>query len=101
VTHYVRHLLRPGDYVSTEYRCDAPEGALCRLACTRCTGEERCVCDAPDFQDTGECLVLPWLENGAPEECFGGDDGEPVRGPDWQPIDAEWNGDIYEWDYAT
>ena len=101
MSHYVRHLLRPGDYVCTEFKCDAPQGALCRMVCKRCTGEEACVCGEPDLQDTGECLVLLWFTEDAPEECYNGEDGEPVRGPDWQPIMPEWTGDSYEWDYAT
>jgi hypothetical protein len=106
MTHFVRHLLRPGDYVRTEFKCQAPEGAQCRLMCKRCKGEEQCVCEyedpprEPDLQDQGECLIVTWLENDAPEECFNGEDDEPVRGPLWQPIVPEWNGDGYEWDYA-
>jgi len=101
MTHYVRHLLRPGDYVSTEFKCDAPKGARCRMACKYCIGREMCICGEPDLQDMGECLVLLWFTEDAPEECFSGKDGEPVRGPDWQPITPEWHGGGYEWDYAT
>lgn len=106
--HYVRHLLRSGDYVKTEYQCRAEFGAKCRVVCDRCTKnhEEQCVCEylddplVPDMQDQGECMIVAWLENDAPEEQFNGEE-TPVRGPDWQPIVPEWNGDNWGWDYAS
>src|SRR4029077_15637721 len=106
--HFVRHLLRPGDYVCTEFKCDAPEGTLCRMVCARCqkAQEEQGVCEyaeppcEPDLQDMGRCQILLWFTEDAPEECYNGENGQPVRGPDWQPIVPEWDGDNYLWDYA-
>lgn len=103
--HFVRHVVRNGDHVKTEYQCRASEDAQCRQACARCWNdhEEVCICESrnrePDIRDVG-CTIIPWLTEDAPEECYGGED-QPVRGPDWQPIDATWNGDNYEWDYAA
>lgn len=107
--HQVRHILRGGDSVCTEYRCVASEGAPCRVACLRCwkAGEEQCRCEAeepirvPEMGDIGSCMVLTWLSEDAPEECFNGEEATEVRGPGWQPITPEWNGDNYEWDYAS
>jgi hypothetical protein len=103
--HYVRHILRAGDGVSTEYQCRAEFGARCRMCCDRCNRmqREQCECEfdgsTPDLQDQGECLIIAWLENDAPEESYNGEVA-PVRGPDWQPIVPEWNGDNWDWDYA-
>lgn len=103
--HYVRHILRSGDGVHTEYECRAEFGSRCRMCCDRCNRmqREQCECESrdstPDLQDQGECLIVVWLTQDAPEEQFNGED-QPVRGPDWQPIVPEWNGDTYEWDYA-
>lgn len=102
--HYVRHVLRPGDYVKTEFECRAPFGSRCRLACDQPSCREQCICESehnrnPDLQDQGECLITAWLKNDAPEECYTGEE-MPVRGPDWQPIVPEWNGDTWDWDYA-
>lgn len=102
--HAVRHIVRPGDYVRTEYRCTAPEDAPCRSFCQTCWDEsqERCVCDdndrKPVITSGHPCNYLGWLENDAPEECYEGDE-QPVRGPDWQPISLEWEGDYYTWRY--
>jgi len=102
--HYVRHVLRPGDYVKTEFECRASFGARCRLACDQLECREQCICESEydrgaDLQDQGECLIVAWLKNDAPEECYNGEE-VPVRGPDWQPIIPEWNGDTWDWDYA-
>jgi hypothetical protein len=118
--HYVRHLLRPGDYVRTEFQCRAPETAPCRTMCRRCIIDEQreqCDCDyvtekgdwdesddekigrEPALEHGRPCNILAWLENDAPEECYNGEEA-PVRGPGWQPIIPEWNGDNYDWDYA-
>lgn len=103
--HYVRHMLRPGDYVLTEFECRAPFGARCRQACDQISCREQCICESeynrgPDLQDQGECLIVAWLKMDAPEESYNGE-SVPVRGPDWQPITPEWNGDSWEWDYTT
>lgn len=103
--HFVRHMLHAGDTIETQYECRAEVGAQCRTACKKCSDQqyEACVCasldETPDMQDYGECLVVVWLNQDMPEEQFNGDD-QPVRGPDWQPIVPEWNGDTYSWDYA-
>lgn len=103
--HYVRHMLRPGGDVSTEYQCRADEGATCRVTCRRCyeASEEQCMCGyydrEPDEQDIGRCLILDWLTESYPDELFNGEP-QPIRGPDWQPIVPEWTGDNYDWDYA-
>lgn len=97
-------MLRPGDYVATQFECRAPVGARCRMACGRCTNLEQCICESsgrtPDLTDQGECLIVAWLTHDAPEECYNGEPA-PVRGPGWQPITPEWNGDSWDWDYAT
>lgn len=93
--------------VHTEFQCRAPEGAKCRMACARCwhSSEEGCVCEyadpprQPDLADV-ECMIMPWLAEDVPEECYDGEE-QAVRGPDWQPIDAVWDGDNYLWDYAN
>lgn len=109
--HQVRHLLNAGDYIKTEFRCTAEEGAFCRMSCERCREHEMCICEAswtdppvePDMRDQGECLMLLWVKED-PEESFGGGDEsgvEEIRGPGWQPIDVTWNGDYCEWSYAS
>lgn len=83
--------LRSGDYVAAEYQCRAEFGARCRMACNRCNSEkfERCICESE----------LARAPDDEPKEQFNGED-QPVRGPGWQPIVPEWNGDSWEWDYA-
>lgn len=105
--HYVRHILSSGDYIRTEFKCEAPFGAKCRMICDRCNRlqREQCECGwdddlTPDLQDQGECMWVVWLDNDESFELYNGED-QPVRGPDWQPIEPEWNGEGYEWDYAT
>ena len=101
IDHYVRHLIRSGDHVRTEYECRAPEGAACRLACDSCIRAqyEQCECGSRDgWTDQGQCMQMPWLTEDAPEECYDGDE-QPVRGPGWQAIILEWNGDNYSWHY--
>lgn len=103
--HFVQHFLRPGDYVQTKFTCTAPEGAKCREACRKCSDQQReaCVCasldEQPDLQDFGECFVVLWLSQDAPEECFTGEH-QAVKGPEPQPIEYEWDGDCFSWDYA-
>jgi hypothetical protein len=101
-------MVRPGDYVRTEYQCRAAEEAPCRTVCKTCIvdeAREQCDCEYLDQPREpilihGEpCHYVAWFENDAPEECYNGEES-PVRGPDWQPITPEWNGDAYEWDYA-
>lgn len=104
--HYVRHLLRPGDYARTEFQCRAPEQAPCRVWCKTCSDEQReqCECEwqepprEPNLVDHGVCNIVTWLSEDAPEECYNGEEA-PVRGPDWQPIVPEWSGDNWDWDY--
>lgn len=110
-THFVRHILRAGDYVRTEFECRATEGAACRTACTTCYEEqrERCECISQIFEegqlrlptmgDLGQCGWLPWFDD-APEEMYEGRE-IPVRGPDWQPITINFtsDGEVY-WKYA-
>ena len=99
--HYVRHMLEvQGCGVSTEYECRAEVGSKCRLTCIACEREcrEGCTCDEPDLQDYGRCLIVEWLTEDAPDEQFNGE-RQPIRGPDWQLIVPEWNGDNWEWDY--
>ena len=107
--HFVQHFIRPGDYVQTVFTCTAPEGAKCRMICKRCSDQqhEACVCASwgelgrePDLQDFGECLVVLWLNQDAPEESYIGE-RQPIRGPEPQPFVEEWNGDDYGWEYAT
>jgi hypothetical protein len=109
--HYVRHMLRDGDHVTTEFDCRAADDAPCRTVCLLCINEQRecCQCDyvevdgkegrTPKIEHGHECSICVWLEEDAPEESFNGEP-QPVRGPDWQPIVPEWNGDNYDWDYA-
>lgn len=103
--HFVQHFLRPGDYVQTVFTCTAPEDASCRMACRKCSDQQReaCVCasldDIPDMQDYGECLIVLWLNADAPEECYN-DERKPVRGPEPQPITVDWDRDDYGWNYA-
>lgn len=102
--HAVRHLVRPGDLIRTEYRCTAGPDAPCRTFCQTCWDEaqERCVCDDSDRKPvlTGghPCNYLSWIENGEPEWAYNGPE-EPVRGPGWQPIVFHWEGDDYSWRY--
>lgn len=104
--HFVRHMLQSDGYgVATEFMCKAAFGAFCRLLCDRCNRLQREQCEcmsedlSPDMQDQGECLLLVWFEQ-TPDELYNGEP-TPVRGPDWQPITPEWNGDTWEWDYAN
>ena len=110
--HFVQHFLRPGNYVQTEFTCTAPEGAKCRTNCWTCYEEQREVCECisfnedgherePDMRDFGYCLEMVWLtESDALEEMYNGE-RTPVRGPDPQPIQLEWTGDDYAWDYTS
>lgn len=105
--HFVQHFLDPGYGVNTEFTCTAPEGAVCRVACQTCYDEQREVCeceyiDPPrksNIIDQGCCLMITWLNEDSPEECYNGERA-PVRGPEPQPITPEWTGDNYDWDYA-
>ncbi|QBQ71292.1 hypothetical protein SEA_BLACKBEETLE_2 [Mycobacterium phage Blackbeetle] len=103
--HFVRHLVRPGDYVRTEFRCTAPVDSRCRVACKFCweRAYEQCCCSeegrVPTLGDAGACNVMPWLDEGPSEELYSGPE-QPVRGPGWQQIVVTWNGDYYEWTYA-
>ena len=118
--HFVRHMLRVGDYVRTEFECRAAETAECRTICARCIKDEQreqCDCeyvtekgdwdDAPDdpigreprLEHGQPCGMIAWFTETAPEEVYGGEP-KPVRGPDWQPIVGIWNGDSYDWEYA-
>lgn len=62
--HFVRHVVRNGDHVKTEYQCRASEDAQCRQACARCWNdhEEVCICESrnrePDIRDVG-CTIIP------------------------------------------
>lgn len=100
--HFVRHMVRPGDYVRTEYECRATETAECRTYCQTCMDTFD---DGPCYHGDeavpvhGQpCNHVAWL-NGESEEYYDGDE-QPVRGPDWQPITVTWNGDYYVWRYA-
>ena len=101
--HSVRHIVRGGDYVRTEFRCTAPPDARCRTFCQRCIddSEEQCLCgyyDREPVETTGHpCNYLAWMES-APEESYDGPD-TPARGPGWQPVTFEWQGDFYTWRY--
>jgi hypothetical protein len=101
--HFVRHIVRSGDYVRTEFECRAPEGANCREVCKTCmdAGEERCMCGYYDREPVlvpSPCNYLGWFED-APEEMYDGTE-QPVRGPDWQPITLSWQGDYFVWEYS-
>lgn len=115
--HYVRHLLQGGNGVKTEFECRATEGGACRTICTLCYAEvrDRCECShldkdgewkligdsrKPVMGDLGACGWLPFLEE-VPEECYNGPEDEPVRGPDWQPINILFEThDEVSWEYA-
>jgi hypothetical protein len=105
--HFVQHFLNPCGYVKTVFTCTAPVGAKCRMHCKTCYGNglEACGCEyrepprEPDMQDFGSCLIVDWLNDDAPEESYNGE-RTPVRGPEPQAIQEEWNGDNYGWDYA-
>lgn len=112
--HYVRHILRSGDYVQTEFECRATEGGVCRTVCTTCMEEQREQCECswfsdgntverlPTMGDLGTCGWLPWLTEDAPEEMYNGPENEPVRGPGWQPINILWetHGEV-SWEYVA
>ena len=106
--HFVRHLLRVGDHAITDFKCSADVGSSCRVTCILCesNGEECCVCESqepprdPRMGDIGYCMITAWLKEDAPEECYNGAESQEVRGPGWQPIVPEWNGDNWSWDYA-
>lgn len=100
--HYVRHLLSAGDTVRTRFECRAAEDGRCRSVCTKCKGfAHACQCwplDEPDIRTGEPCGMVPFLEEDS-EYCYGGNEDEPVRGPDWQPISLSWGGEGYEWSY--
>jgi hypothetical protein len=88
------------------FTCSAPVGAQCRSWCAEGC-EEFCEPDRTAsgrlagkhrWEDSGECRIVTWLENGGtPGELYMGEDNEPVRSG---PIETEWDGDAYLWQYA-
>lgn len=94
------------------FRCTADVGAHCRAWCAEgceefCSHQPRTAATWEDgtrvvvghrWEDTGECRIVTWLENGGtPGELFMGDDETPVRSGE---IEVEWDGDCYLWQYA-
>jgi len=93
------------------FTCSAPLGAQCRSWCA--VGCEEICTDQPTshrqedgtvivvghpWEDSGECRIVTWLENGGtPGELYMGEDDEPVRDG---PIETDWDGDAYLWQYA-
>lgn len=98
-----------------QFRCDAPEGSVCRLECAEFCGSEEWPCygwdpetDEPiqrahDMIDSGECHVVLFLSESA------GDPWESYEGPEPEilgeqtlpgPIEVAWRGAYYSWKYA-
>lgn len=92
------------------FSCSAEIGAICRSWCAVgceefCESQPRrlpqsdgtTVVIGHPWEDSGECRIVAWLENsGTAGELYSGDD-EPLRSG---PIEYEWDGDAYLWQYA-
>lgn len=76
--------------------CNAPEGSWCRMGCpANCEewGEEH----EHDLADTGECILLPWIENsGERVEFFYVGDRMPLREG---PVKLKYIDEGVEWQY--
>ncbi len=52
----------------------------------------------PPWEDTGQCRIVGWLETGGtPGGLYMGDNNQPLHSG---PIETEWDGDCYRWQYA-
>jgi hypothetical protein len=82
-----------------KFTCSAPVGTLCRCWCAEGC-DEFCSDQAGHrWEDSGECRITTWLENGGtPGELYMGDVNEPLRSG---PIETEWDGECYLWQYAA
>lgn len=91
--HTIEWRIEP-EHVWGQLRCTAPEGAECRLTCPM--GCESWPCSHP-LEDGGTCNPIEWIENSdGAVTAYGGQETALRDGP----IEFNWEGDWYEWDYA-
>lgn len=96
--HYIELTISFRSGVSETFVCRATKGAKCREECAEACGawEDGEGCDCRK-QDSGECTILPWLENDEEgfAECYVGPRHELGNGS----VEFEWQGDWYGWRY--
>lgn len=85
--HHVKITLEH-EHLKAEYACTAPENADCRMQCPNgCEG----ACSHIKA-DSGECWMVPWLNECSLEENYAGEPRVLYDGP----FRGEWSGDWVE-----
>jgi hypothetical protein len=105
----VHRLTRDADGRSAAH-CDAPSGAVCRMACAESCGAEVWPCGGYDYdadaecephpmRDMGECNVVLYLNQENPDDLFTVE-GDPDARTYVGPIRVSWGDDVYLWEPA-